>query len=146
MCMYWYCNTNLFFYYYYIYFVLTYDTLIFAQNKFPFSTHRLAYLRHELASHGAKQGLDSIVHAETHRLLPSESSSTHRDRRGKTSITLIFSRAIFKMPLYNRAIMHYTTPSCSESITLYLFSLVSTSADEIDPNASTFEHGHIHSA
>ena len=61
--------------------------------------------------------LDTPMHTQKRRVLPSGSSQTHLGRRGETSITSRISWAILKMTLFPCARMHYTTPSCSESIT-----------------------------
>ena len=44
-----------------------------------------------------KDSLDSVVHVQKRRVLPSESSQTHHGRRGKTFITFRLSQAILKM-------------------------------------------------
>ena len=50
---------------------------------------------------GVNNGLDTLMHAQKRRVLPSESSKTHLGRRGKTSIILRISLAIFKITLFS---------------------------------------------
>ena len=45
--------------------------------------------------------MDKVARAQERRVLPSESSQTHLGRRGKTSITIRISLAIFKMTLFS---------------------------------------------